>query len=337
MLVVMEQGASEAQVADIVKRLEELKFKVNRVDGVVHTVLAGVGPADNLEPADFEVLPGVKECHLIVSPYKMAARKFRPEGTVISIKGVNIGGNEVISMAGPCSIEGKDQINRIADIIAEAGAKVIRGGAFKPRSSPYSFQGMGEEGLQYMREAADRNNLLAISEVMDASQIELMLPYVDILQIGARNMQNFAMLKELGKCGKPCLLKRGMSATIEETLLSAEYLLAGGNHDIIICERGIRTFETATRNTMDISAIPVMKQMTHLPMVADPSHGVGRRDMVIPLALASVAAGADAVLVEVHYNPDKAWSDGAQTMTPEQFKDMMAKSRLIAQAVGRTM
>ena len=337
MLVVMEPGASEAQVAAIVKRLEELKFKVNRVDGVVHTVLAGVGPADNLEPADFEVLPGVKECHLIVSPYKMAARKFRPEGTVISIKGVNIGGNEVISMAGPCSIEGKDQINRIADIIAEAGAKVIRGGAFKPRSSPYSFQGMGEEGLQYMREAADRNNLLAISEVMDASQIELMLPYVDILQIGARNMQNFAMLKELGKCGKPCLLKRGMSATIEETLLSAEYLLAGGNHDIIICERGIRTFETATRNTMDISAIPVMKQMTHLPMVADPSHGVGRRDMVIPLALASVAAGADAVLVEVHYNPDKAWSDGAQTMTPEQFKDMMAKSRLIAQAVGRTM
>jgi 3-deoxy-7-phosphoheptulonate synthase len=214
---------------------------------------------------------------------------------------------------------------------------VIRGGAFKPRSSPYSFQGMGEEGLQYMREAADRNKLLTISEVMDASQIEVMLPYVDILQIGARNMQNFAMLKELGKCGKPCLLKRGMSATIEETLLSAEYLLAGGNQDVIICERGIRTFETATRNTMDISAIPVMKQMTHLPMVADPSHGVGRRDMVIPLALASVAAGADAVLVEVHYNPDKAWSDGAQTMTPEQFKDMMAKSRLIAQAVGRTM
>jgi 3-deoxy-7-phosphoheptulonate synthase len=337
MLVVMEQGATEAQITDIVKRLEELKFKVNRVDGVVHTVLAGVGPADNLEPADFEVLSGVKECHLIVSPYKMAARKFRPEGTVIKIKGVEIGGKEVISMAGPCSIEGKEQISRIADIIAEAGAKVIRGGAFKPRSSPYSFQGMGEEGLQYMREAADRNNLLTISEVMDASQIEVMLPYVDILQIGARNMQNFAMLKELGKCGKPCLLKRGMSATIEETLLSAEYLLAGGNHDVIICERGIRTFETATRNTMDISAIPVMKQMTHLPMVADPSHGVGRRDMVIPLALASVAAGADAVLVEVHYNPDKAWSDGAQTMTPEQFKDMMAKSRLIAQAVGRTM
>ena len=337
MLVVMEQGATEAQVGDIVKKLEELKFKVNRVDGVVHTVLAGVGPADNLEPADFEVLPGVKECHLIVSPYKMAARKFRPEGTVIKIKGVEIGGNEVISMAGPCSIEGKEQIHRIAGIIAEAGAKVIRGGAFKPRSSPYSFQGMGEEGLQYMREAADRNHLLAISEVMDSSQIQLMLPYVDIFQIGARNMQNFNMLKELGKCGKPCLLKRGMAATIEETLLSAEYLLAGGNHDIIICERGIRTFETATRNTMDVSAIPVVKHMSHLPMVADPSHGVGRRDMVIPLALASVAAGADAVLVEVHYNPDKAWSDGAQTMTPEQFKDMMKKSRLIAQAVGRTM
>lgn len=337
MLVVMEQGATEAQVADIIKKLEELKFKVNRVDGVIHTVLAGVGPADNLEPEEFEVLPGVKECHLIVSPYKMAARKFRPEGTQIKIGNVTVGGNEVVVMAGPCSIEGKDQIHRIAGLIAESGAKVIRGGAFKPRSSPYSFQGMGEEGLQIMREAADKNGLLTISEVMDASQIPVMLPYVDIFQIGARNMQNFNMLKELGKCGKPCLLKRGLAATVEELLLSAEYLLAGGNQEIILCERGIRTYETITRNTMDISAIPVVKHLSHLPMVADPSHGVGRRDMVIPMALASVAAGADAILVEVHHDPDKAWSDGAQTLKPEQFKEMMRQSRLIAQAVGRTM
>ena len=337
MLVVMEQGASEAQIESVIKKLEELKFKINRVDGVIHTVLAGVGPADGLEPADFEVLDGVKECHLIVSPYKLAARKFRPEGSVFNINGVAIGGKEVVVMAGPCSIEGKEQISRIADGIAEAGAKVIRGGAFKPRSSPYSFQGMGEEGLKYMREAADRNKLLVISEVMDASQIELMKPYVDIFQIGARNMQNFNMLKELGKCAKPCLMKRGLAATIEEVLLSAEYLLAGGNAEILLCERGIRTYETATRNTMDISAIPMLHHLSHLPVTADPSHGVGIRNMVTPLALASVAAGADAILVECHYNPDKAWSDGAQTLTMEQFKDMMAKSRLIAQAVGRTM
>jgi len=337
MLVVMEQGATEAQIAAVVQKLEELKFKVNRVDGVIHSVLAGVGPADGLVPEDFEVLAGVKECHLIVSPYKMAARKYRPEGTVINIKGVELGGNKVVVMGGPCSIEGKEQIARIAEGIAAMGARVIRGGAFKPRSSPYSFQGMGEEGLQYMREAADQHGLLVISEVMDASQIELMKPYVDIYQIGARNMQNFAMLKELGKCGKPCLLKRGLAATIEELLLSAEYLLAWGNQDIILCERGIRTYETATRNTMDISAIPVAKHMSHLPMVADPSHGVGRRDMVLPLALASVAAGADAILVECHYNPDKAWSDGAQTLTMEQFGDMMKKSKLIAEAVGRSI
>lgn len=337
MLVVMQQGATAEQVENVTRKLVEMKFKVNRVDGVVHTVLAGVGPADGLDPAEFEVLPGVKECHLIVSPYKLAARAFRPEGSVFKIGNVEIGGSKVVVMAGPCSVESKEQINKAADIVADAGATVIRGGAFKPRSSPYSFQGMGEEGLKIMRDAADRRGLLVISEVMDASQIELMHPYIDIYQIGARNMQNFAMLKELGKAGKPCLLKRGISATIEELLLSAEYILAGGNEQVILCERGIRTFETYTRNTMDISAIPIIKSLSHLPMVADPSHGVGRRDKVLPMALASVAAGADGVLVEVHHDPDHAASDGAQTLKPEQFQELMHKSRLIAQAVGRTM
>lgn len=337
MLVVMQQGATPEQVDNVTRKLNEMKFKVNRVDGVVHTVLAGVGPADGLDPAEFEVLPGVKECHLIVSPYKLAARAFRPEGSVFKIGNVEIGGPKVVAMAGPCSVESKEQINKAADIVADAGGTVIRGGAFKPRSSPYSFQGMGEEGLKIMRDAADRRGLLVISEVMDASQIELMYPYIDIYQIGARNMQNFAMLKELGKAGKPCLLKRGISATIEELLLSAEYILAGGNEHVILCERGIRTFETYTRNTMDISAIPIIKSLSHLPMVADPSHGVGRRDKVLPMALASVAAGADGVLIEVHHDPDRAASDGAQTLKPEQFEELMQKSKLIAQAVGRTM
>jgi 3-deoxy-7-phosphoheptulonate synthase len=324
-------------VQAVVEKLTGLKFKVNRVDGVTHTVLAGVGPADGLDPQEFEVLNGVKECHLIVSPYKLAARAFRPEGTVIKIKDVEFGGNEVIVLAGPCSVEGKEQIELAAKIVAGAGAKAIRGGAFKPRSSPYSFQGMGEEGLKIMRDAADAHGLLVISEVMDSSQIELMLPYVDILQIGARNMQNFNLLKELGRVPKPCLLKRGISATIEELLLSAEYILAGGNWQVMLCERGIRTFETYTRNTMDISAIPILKHLSHLPMLADPSHGVGRRDKVLPLARASVAAGADGILVEVHHDPDRAWSDGAQTLKPEQFTELMQQSRQIAAAIGRTM
>ncbi len=337
MLVVMNQGADDAQVSDVIKKLESMKFKVNRVDGVIHTVLAGVGPADNLDPAEFEVLPGVKECHLIVSPYKLAARAFRPEGSIIKVGNVEIGGNQVIAMGGPCSVESKDQIELAAQIVADAGAKVIRGGAFKPRSSPYSFQGMGEEGLQIMRAAADKRGLLVISEVMDSSQIPLMLQYVDILQIGARNMQNFNLLKELGRIKKPVLLKRGIAATIEEVLLSAEYVMAGGNHEVILCERGIRTFETFTRNTMDISAIPVLKSLSHLPVVADPSHGVGKRSLVLPMALASVAAGADGILVEVHHDPDRAASDGAQTLKPEQFTEMMTKMRRVAAAIDRSL
>ena len=250
---------------------------------------------------------------------------------------VEIGDGKVVVMAGPCSVENGDQIEKAAEIVAHGGAKVIRGGAFKPRTSPYSFQGLGEDGLKMMREAADRHGLLVISEVMDGTQIPMMTEYVDIFQVGARNMQNFNLLRQLGEVRRPVLLKRGISATIEELLLSAEYVLSGGNYDVILCERGIRTFESYTRNTMDISAIPVVKSLSHLPIVADPSHGTGRRDKVIPMARAAVAAGADGLLVEVHHDPDHALSDGAQSLKPEQFDEMMQQIRIIASAVGRAV
>ena len=336
MLVVMEEGAPESQIQVVIDRLVGMGFTVHRSTGVLHTVLGGVGPADDFDPADFEGMDGVKECHRIVSQYKLASRNFRPGGTVVRIGKVEIGGSHIVTMAGPCSVETRDQIERAAELVAREGAQVIRGGAFKPRSSPYSFQGLGEEGLKLMREAADRNGLLVISEVMDQTQIPLLEAYADILQVGARNMQNFNLLKELGKRRKPVLLKRGIAATIEELLLSAEYVLSGGNYDVILCERGIRTFETATRNTMDISAIPVTKKLSHLPIVADPSHGTGRRDQVLPMARAAVAAGCDGLLIEVHHDPDHALSDGAQTLRPEQFSEMMRQVRLIASAVGRT-
>jgi 3-deoxy-7-phosphoheptulonate synthase len=252
-------------------------------------------------------------------------------------RGVSIGGDEVVLMAGPCSVESRDQIFAVAESVARSGAKFLRGGAFKPRSSPYSFQGMGEEALKLMREAADQFGMLVVSEVMEISQIPLMLPYVDMLQVGARNMQNFNLLRELGKVRKPVLLKRGIAATIEELLLSAEYVMAGGNYEVIVCERGIRTFETYTRNTMDISAIPIVKKLSHLPILADPSHGTGRRDKVSPMARAAVAAGADGLLIEVHNCPDKALSDGAQSLYPEQFAKLVAELRLIATAVGRRL
>ena len=312
-------------------------FTVHRSTGVVHTVLGGVGPMEEFDPATFEVMDGVKECHRIMSPYKLASRTFRPGGTVVKVKNVEIGGNRVVIMAGPCSIENRDQIERSAEIVAKAGASFIRGGAFKPRSSPYSFQGLGEEGLRMMRDAADRHGLLVVSEVMDQAQIAMTVDYVDLLQIGARNMQNFTLLKEVGRLHKPVLLKRGISATIEELLLSAEYIMAGGNYDLVLCERGIRTFETYTRNTMDISAIPVVKKLSHLPMLADPSHGTGRRDKVTPMARAAVAAGADGLLIEVHPDPDHALSDGAQSLHPEQFTELMSQLRMIAPAVGRTI
>jgi 3-deoxy-7-phosphoheptulonate synthase len=336
MLVVMQQGATDEQTQAVIDRLVSLGFTVHRSTGVMHTVLGGVGPVDEMDPADFEAMEGVKECHRIVSPYKLASRHFRPQGTVVKIGKVEIGGPHVVTMAGPCSVENRDQIEKVAEIVAQQGAQIMRGGAFKPRSSPYSFQGMGEEGLKLMRAAADRNGLLVVSEVMDHTQIPVLIEYSDILQVGARNMQNFNLLREVGKLRKPVLLKRGISATIEELLLAAEYIMSGGNYDVMLCERGIRTFETYTRNTMDVAAIPVIKKLSHLPMIGDPSHGTGRRDLILPMARASVAAGADGLLVEVHPDPDHAMSDGAQTLTPGQFTEMMQQVRAIAAAVGRT-
>jgi 3-deoxy-7-phosphoheptulonate synthase len=328
----MQQGATEAQIEKIIARLVDDGFDVHRSTGVIHTVLGGVGGNDNFDTAVVELMDGVKEVHRIISPYKLASRGFRPAGTVVKIRDVEIGGSKVVVMAGPCSVESKDQIERAADIVADGGASVIRGGAFKPRSSPYSFQGMGEEGLKLMREAADRRGLLVISEVMDASQIPLLCAYSDILQIGARNMQNFNLLREIGKLRKPVLLKRGIAATIEELLLSAEYILSGGNYDVILCERGIRTFETYTRNTMDISAIPVVQKLSHLPIVGDPSHGTGRRDLVPAMARAAVAAGAHGLLMEVHHDPDHALSDGAQSLYPAQYAQLMKQIRAIEAA-----
>jgi 3-deoxy-7-phosphoheptulonate synthase len=337
MVVVMQQGATERQIQAVIDRLVEMGFDVHRSTGVIHTVLGGVGGKEEFDLGIFEVMDGVKEAHRIASPYKLASRSFRPAGTVVRIGDVDVGGQRVVVMAGPCSVESRDQIERSAEIVARAGAQVIRGGAFKPRSSPYAFQGMGEEGLQMLREAADRNGLLVVSEVMDLTQIPLVAEYADILQVGARNMQNFNLLRDLGRQRKPVLLKRGISATIEELLLSAEYILAGGNYDVILCERGIRTFETYTRNTMDISAIPVVKKLSHLPIIADPSHGTGRRDKVAPMARAAVAAGSDGLLVEVHPDPDHALSDGAQSLRPEQFEELMSQLRIIAPAVGRSI
>ena len=337
MLVVMQEGATVAQT--------ESGHRAAGRDGIYRASLhracgtpcsAASGQLDDFDPAELEVLEGVKECHRIVSAYKLASRSFKPAGTIVKIGEVEIGGPKVVSMAGPCSIETEEQIEASAAIVARAGAQIIRGGAFKPRSSPYSFQGLGEAGLKLIRAAADRHGLLVVSEVMDAVQIPLLLAYSDILQVGARNMQNFNLLRELGKVRKPVLVKRGIAATIEELLLSAEYVMSGGNYEVILCERGIRTFETSTRNTMDISAIPVLKRLTHLPVVADPSHGTGKRDYVPPMAYAAVAAGADGLLVEVHPDPDHAASDGAQTLRPEQFSEMMRQIRAIAAAIGRT-
>jgi 3-deoxy-7-phosphoheptulonate synthase len=338
MIVAMQEQASEEQIQQVIERLIGMGFEVHRSTGERQTVLGAVGARHEFDIRDIEVLPGVGEAHRISSPYKLVARSFRPEGTVVKFKrDVSIGGDEVVLMAGPCSVESRDQIFAVAESVASSGAKFLRGGAFKPRSSPYSFQGMGEDGLKLMREAADKFGLLVVSEVMEISQIPLMLPYVDLLQVGARNMQNFNLLRELGKVRKPVLLKRGIAATIEELLLSAEYLMAGGNYDVILCERGIRTFETYTRNTLDISAIPIVKKLSHLPILADPSHGTGRRDKVSPMGRAAIAAGADGLLVEVHNCPDKALSDGAQSLYPEQFAKLMGELRLIAPAVGRRL
>jgi 3-deoxy-7-phosphoheptulonate synthase len=338
MIVAMQGEATEENIQQVIERMVELGFNVHRTTGEAQTILAGVGTPEHFEVAEFKVLPGVHDAYRISSPYKLAGRSFRPEGTTVKFpNGVVVGGNEIVVMAGPCSVESREQILASAKLVGAAGGQFLRGGAFKPRSSPYSFQGMGLDGLKLLREVSDETGLLVITEVMEISQIELMLPYIDCFQVGARNMQNFNLLRELGHVRTPVLMKRGISATIEEVLLSAEYILSGGNYSLMLCERGVRTFETYTRNTMDISAIPVLKKLTHLPVLGDPSHGVGIRDLVPAMALASVAAGADGLLMEMHPNPDKAMSDGAQSLYPEQLQKLMAQLRMLAPVVGRTI
>ena len=338
MIVAMQEKATEEQIDAVIDALTESGVQVHRTTGEMQTILAAVGQTARLELSAFEIMPGVMHVHRISSPYKLAGRSFRPEGTVVEFRnGVTVGGKQVVAMGGPCSVETREQIFETARRVKGAGGAFLRGGAFKPRSSPYAFQGMGIPGLDLMRDAAEAHGLLVVSEVMEIAQIELMIPYVDILQVGARNMQNFNLLRELGKLKTPILLKRGIAATIEELLLSAEYILAGGNYNVITCERGIRTFETYTRNTLDISAIPIVHKLSHLPIASDPSHGTGRRDKVAPMARASVAAGADSLLIEVHHNPDKALSDGAQSLYPQQFTELMDSLRMIAPAVGRSI
>jgi 3-deoxy-7-phosphoheptulonate synthase len=338
MVVVMQEGASEEQVQRVINKLMDMGFDIHRSTGVAQTVLGAVGVRPDFDHRDIELLDGVEAVHRISSPYKLASRHFRPEGSIIQLgKGVAVGGTQIVMMAGPCSVESAAQVDTIAACVAEQDVRVLRGGAFKPRSSPYSFQGLGPKGLELIRQAADKYHLLVVSEVMDQTQITLMMDYVDVFQVGARNMQNFNLLKELGKVSKPVLLKRGISATVEELLLSAEYIMSGGNYDVVLCERGIRTFESSTRNTLDVSAIPVVQKLSHLPIIADPSHATGRRDKVPPMARAAVAAGADGLLIEVHHDPDKALSDGAQALYPDQFAQLMKELRMIAPAVGRTI
>jgi 3-deoxy-7-phosphoheptulonate synthase len=336
MVVVMQEGATEEAIQSVINKLMNMGFDIHRSTGARHTVLGAVGAKVDFDTRDIELLEGVEEVLRISAPYKLASRHFRPEGSIVKVgKDVAFGGNEIMVIAGPCSVESAEQIGAVAASVARQGARLLRGGAFKPRSSPYSFQGLGEPGLVLLRRAADENNLMVVSEVMDQTQIPMMLDYVDMLQVGARNMQNYNLLRELGKVEKPILLKRGIAATIEELLLSAEYIMAGGNYNVVLCERGIRTFDTYMRNTLDISAIPVVQKLSHLPIIADPSHGTGRRDKVVSMARAAVAAGADGLLIEVHGDPEKALSDGAQSLFPEQFQQLMKELRMIAPAVGR--
>ena len=335
----MHEGAREEQIQSVIDRLIQMGFDVHRSTGATHTVLGAVGGAP-VDHRDIELLEGVREVVKISASYKLASRAFKPDGTIVKVgppgRQIDIGGRNVVMMAGPCTVESTEQITAIAGIMSDCGIRILRGGAFKPRTSPYSFQGMGEEGLRVLRQAADQHNLLVVSEIMNQTQIPIFLEYVDLLQVGARNMQNFDLLKELAKVRRPVLLKRGPSATIEEWLLSAEYIMTGGNHDVILCERGIRTFENYTRNTLDISAIPVIKKLSHLPILVDPSHGTGKRSKVIPLSRAAIAGGADGLLIEVHHEPERALSDGPQAILPQMFAELVGEIRRLAPVVGRT-
>ena len=337
MVVVMKDNATEHQIGAVAEKLERFGFKVHKVIGVTRTILGALGDKRGIDMREFEIMEGVHEVLRITEPYKLAGRTFHPDDTKIDLKSGTVGGDEILVMAGPCSIENEDQLYTIARDVKKSGAKILRGGAYKPRTSPYSFQGMGEEGLKLMHRVGADLSLATVSEVMEIKQIETLLRYVDIVQVGARNMQNFALLRELGKIEKPILLKRGLSATIEELLMAAEYIMSEGNYQVILCERGIRTFENYTRNTMDISAIPVVQSVSHLPIIADPSHGTGRRDQVAPMARAAIAAGAHGLIIEVHHEPDKAVSDGFQSLYPQQFHRLMEEIKTIAWAIGKTI
>lgn len=331
----MDKTATDKNVEKVISILNEYGFDVHKSSGIQQTVLGAIGVKPDFDTRELQMLEGVSKVFRITEPYKLTSRSFKSENSIIVIDGIKIGGNDIVIIAGPCAVESEEQIDFVAKHVAQQGAVILRGGAFKPRTSPYSFQGLGEDGLKFMHQAAKQYGLKMITEVMDISQIDLVAKYADILQLGARNMQNFSLLKEIGKAGKPVMLKRGLSSTIDEWLMSAEYILSTGNYNVILCERGIRTFETSTRNTLDISAIPVIHKKSHLPIVVDPSHGVGIRDKVIPMARAAVAAGADGIMIEVHNNPEKAKSDGAQSLYPDQFTELSKQIISIASAIGR--
>lgn len=335
MIIVFRPDATDADLDHVVKKLRDLGLQAHISKGVERTLIGAIGDESLLRTIPLEAFPGVENVLPILKPFKLASRDFRKEDSFFTIGNAEIGGRRIAVIAGPCAVENKTLTFEIAKAVKDGGANFLRGGAFKPRTSPYAFQGLEEEGLKYLAEAREKTGLPIVTEVIDGRDIELIARYADVLQIGARNMQNFRLLKEAGMCKKPVLLKRGIAATIKEWLMSAEYILAGGNHQVVLCERGIRTYETATRNTLDLSAVPVLKQMTHLPVVVDPSHAVGKWDLVAPMAKAAVAAGADGLLVEVHANPEEALCDGEQSLKPKAFKRLMEEMRPIAQAVGR--
>mgnify|MGYP002682106479 FL=1 len=337
MIIVMRPAASEAEIRTVIGRVERMGYKVHLSQGEARTVIGVVGEKPIVDREQFDMMEGVERTVRILQPFKLAGREFHAADTVIDVSGVKIGGNQIILMAGPCSVESRTQLLETAVAVKEAGAHILRGGAFKPRSSPYSFQGMGEEGLQILAEAREQTGLPIVTEVMAPEQVALVAEYSDILQIGARNMQNYALLHAVGRSNRPVFLKRGMMSTIEEWLMSAEYVLSNGNYQVMLCERGIRTFERYTRNTLDINAIPVLKQLSHLPVIGDPSHGTGKWDLVAATAKACVAAGADGLMIEVHPNPAEALSDGAQSLKPEKFAQLVRELKAVAAAVGRAL
>jgi len=337
MIVVMRKGASEDDIQRVMERLRELGFSVHLSRGVERTVIGAIGDKKPERVQQIEAMEGVEKIVHILQPYKLAGREFHPEPSVVSVGPVRVGPDTLTVIAGPCAVESEEQILTVAEAVKEAGATMLRGGAFKPRTSPYSFQGLAEEGLKLLAMARERTGLPVVTEVMNPQDVELVASYADVLQIGARNMQNFPLLREVGRTNKPVLLKRGLAATIEEWLMAAEYIMSAGNHNVILCERGIRTFETATRNTLDLNAVPVVKHLSHLPIIVDPSHGTGKWPYVIPMARAAVAAGADGLIVEVHPRPEEAVSDGQQSLKPEKFRELMQEVSAIAAVLGRQL